>query len=203
MPLSLLHSCHLPIKMRRVSDIPTLRQYLDQSGVLVNGTEEEIKAVRRQYRKLYKAHHKRIERSENKEVDILLSRSREYARIVGAAKKHKQSLPAFIKAATLAYLDKTFIVPDRHLVAKLVQLLSDCSNEVQRITQSQGRLPWHVEEKCDAIEKQIVQLENEIKRVFSAPPVLEEAVRDAMQKDPEIRLRLLVLLTSTPNASQS
>lgn len=189
--------------MRRVSDIPTLREYLDQSGVLVNGTEEEIKAARQQYRKLYKSHHKRIERRENREVDILLSRSREYARIVAAAKKHKQSLPTFIKAATLAYLDKIFIVPDRDLVAKLVQLLSDCSNEVQQIVQSKGRLSRHVEEKCNAIETRIVQLENDMKRLFSEPPAVEEAVHNAIQKDSDLRLRLLLLLTSAPNAPQS
>lgn len=198
MPPNPSNYSRLSQRMRKVGNIPTLREYLDQSGVLVNGTDDEIKTVRRQYRKIYKTQHKRIERRENKEVSVLLSRSREYVRIASAAKKHTLSIPSFLKFSSLAYLDKTFIVPDREFVARLAQLLSDCLNEVQQIAQSKGRLPWHVEEKCDAIEKRIVQLEDEMKKLFSEPPSVEAVVRDAIQKDPELRLRLLLLLTSTP-----
>lgn len=182
--------------------IPTLHEYLDQSGVLINGTEEEIKAVRRAYRKLYKKQHKRKQRRDGREVSVLLSRSGELSRIASAAKKHKMSLPRFLKTATLAYLNKTYVVPDREIISKLIQLLADCSNEVQRITQSTGRLTWRVEEKCDAIERRITLLEDEVKRLFSAPPPVEDAVREAVHKDPELRLRLLMLLTSASNTGQ-
>lgn len=183
--------------------IPTLREYLDQSGVLVNGTEEEIRAARRAYRKIYKREHKRKERWENCEVGVLLSRSGEFVRIKAAAKKHKLSVPSFLKMATLSYLNKTFLIPDHELIARLAGLLSDCLNEVQEITQAKGRHHWQLEEKCEAIEKRIVALEDQITRIFSEPPDIEEAALSAIRKDPDLRVRLLLLLTSAPNTSSS
>ena len=178
---------------------PGLREYLDQSGVLVNGSEQEIQAARRAYRKLYKTEHKRKQRQENREVGVLLPRAKEFNRIAAAAKKHKASIPAFLKMATLGYLNKTFLVPDRDLVARLAQMLSDCLNEVQQITQAKGRHSFLIEEKCEAIEKRIEQLEAQMTRAFSEPPDIEAAVRLAIGKDPDLRLRLLLLLTSVPN----
>lgn len=183
--------------MRRTVDISPLKEFLDQSGVLVNAVEDEVRAKRKEHRKRYKTLHKQLQRRENKEVGVLLSRSKELGRIAAAAKKHKQSLPSFLKSATLAYLDKTFIVPNHELIARLAQMLTDCLNEVQRIAQSKGRHSFQVEEKCGAIEKRIVELESEMKRLFTQPPAIEEAVRDATYKDPQLRLRLLLLLTNT------
>lgn len=181
--------------MRKHGDIPTLREYLDQRGVLANGTEAEIQSARKAYRKLYKTHHKRLQRKESREVGVLLSRKRgELDRITTAAKKHRQSLPAFLKSATFAYLNKSFLSPDREFVSRLAQLLSDCLNEVQQIMQAKGGLPWHVEEKCEAIERRIVQLEADMKQLFLDPAPIEKAVKDAVAKDPALRFKLLELL---------
>lgn len=180
--------------------IPKLREYLDASGVLVNGTDAEIKAARRAYRKIYQTEYKRKQRKEKPEFAVHLSRENgEYNRITIAARKSKMSVQSFLKSATLAYISKTYLVPDRGLIANLAGLLSDCLNEVQQITRPKAANSWQLQEKYESIEKRIDDLDMKITRLFSEPPEIAEAVRSAIEKDPELRLRLLMLLTSVAN----
>lgn len=172
-----------------------LREYLDQSGVLINGTEEEIKAVKRAYRKIYKTKHKRKQRQENPEFTVSLSKQKgEHGKITTAARRHKMSVQSFLKMATVAYINKTFLVPDRDFVVKLAQLLSDCLNEVQGIAQMKTNYQWQLEEKYDSIEKRIITLETDMRKLFAFPVPIEKAVRDAVGKDPQLRLSLLNVL---------
>lgn len=172
-----------------------LREYLDQSGVLVNGTEDEIKAAKRAYRKIYKTKHKRKQRQENPEFTVTLSKQKgEHGKITTAARRHKMSVQSFLKMATLAYLNKSFLVPDRDFVVKLAQLLSDCLNEVQSIAQMKTNYHWQIEEKYDTIEKRIVTLETDMRKLFLFPIPIEKAVRDAVLKDSNLRLSLLNVL---------
>lgn len=181
-----------------------LRAYLDAQGLLASGTEEQILVARREYRKLYLTGYKKKQRTENPEFAVLLSRQNgEYNRITAAARRHKLSIPAFLKSATLAYIDKTFLVPDRELIVKLGGLLADCLNEIQEIGSTKDKSYWQIEQKYEAIEKRIGDLETQITRLFSQPLSVEDAVHIAIGKDADLRLRLLLLLTSTPNAPRT
>jgi hypothetical protein len=185
-------------------NIPGLRAYLDSLGLLANGTEEQILAARRAYRKIYLTDYKKKQREENPEFSVLLSRQKgEYNRIVTSARRHKLTVPGFLKSATLAYIDKTFLVPDRELIVKLVGLLSYCLNEIQQIGSGKEKNYWQIEKKYDAIEKRISGLEEYITRLFSEPLAVEDAVRTAIDKDPDLRLRLLLFLTSAPNKQRT
>jgi len=179
---------------------PTLREYLDQSGLLANGTEDEIAAARMAYRKGYKTRHKRLQRKEGREVGVLLARSHEYARIETAAKKHRLSVPSFLKAATFAYLEKTYIVPDHNLIYRLANILQDCLNEIRELTQVKATHSFFIEQQYELIEKRIVELEGKINQVFSMPVELEKAITEAISKNPELRSRLLALLSPQPDA---
>lgn len=181
-----------------------LRAYLDARGLLENGSKEQILAARREYRRIYLTHYKKKQRKDSPEFAVLFSRQEgEYSRVITAARRHKLSVPAFLKSATLAYINKTFIVPDRDLIVKLAGLLSDCLNEIQQISTGREKNYWLIEQKYEAIEQRIIDLEAQITRAFSEPVAVEDAVRSAIEKDPDLRLRLLLFLTSAPNAVQS
>lgn len=181
-----------------------LRAYLDARGLLEKGSDEQILVARREYRKIYLTDYKKKQRKENSEFAVLLSQSKgEHNRITTAARRHKLSVPAFLKSATLAYIDKTFLVPDRELIVKLVGLLSDCLNEVQQFGNGKEKSYWQIEQKYDAIEKRISGLESYITRLFSEPLAVEDAVRIAVGKDSDLRLRLLQFLTSVPNTPRT
>lgn len=171
--------------------------YLDASGVLEKGTEEEIRAVKKAYRKQYLLNYKRKQRTSKPEYAVNLSKDNgEYSRILSAAKKHNKTVPAFLRMATLAYNNKTYIIPDRLLIARLEQLLSQCLNEIQLIVQQKEKYFWGKEQKFKDIEKRIEKLEFEISEAFNQPPTIEELVIREINKKPELKGQLLTILSS-------
>lgn len=147
--------------------------YLEDSGILENGTEEEIKAAKKAYRKDYFLKYKRDHRSNNPEFTINLSRKTgEHSRIKHAAERHKMTVTAFIRSAALSYLDRQYLVPNESQIALLEQILSQCLNEIQRIVGVRERYHWERDQKFEEIEKKIEKLELEIDSVFRNPPLI-------------------------------
>lgn len=174
-----------------------LRAFLDQSGVLEHGTDEQIRAVRKAYRKSYMQDYKRKQRKTNPEFLVQLSRADgTHAKISAAAKKHQQSVTTFLRLATLAYIDRSYLVPDRQLVGKLAGLLESCLNDVRAMASIKTKhSPFALEEKYELIEKRIAQLENEIRNLFFFPAILESAVAKAIRTDAALRDRLQIILS--------
>jgi len=161
--------------MRKIKPNSNIWQYLNDAGVLEYGTEEEIKAAKRAYKKKYLLAYKQRQRKEKQEYIILLSKENgEYNTVASAAKKHSTSVTAFLKTATLAYINQYYIVPDKVQLAKMEQLLSQCLNEVQLITRTKEKYSWEREQKYEAIEKRIIKLENQIREVLCNPPLASE-----------------------------
>ena len=143
--------------------------FLEEKGVLKNGTDAEIKKAKSEYRKIYLLAYKRKQRQGNAEYVIPLSKFKgEHKRVLEASQSHKTSITAFIKQATLAYLDKRYLVPDKDHVAELEQTLSQCRNEIQRI--SRNRIQ-PVKDQIKAIEKRIADMEESINTLFRNPPL--------------------------------
>jgi hypothetical protein len=171
--------------------------YLDASGVLENGTEEEIKAAKKAYRKLYLLNYKRKQRASVPEFIVCLSKNDgEYSRILSSAKSHGRTIPAFLRMATLAYISKTYIVPDRLMVARLEQLLSQCINEIQTIVEQKEKYFWGKEQKFKDIEKRIEILELRISEVFIHPPTVEELVIKEVHEKPAFKEQLITILST-------
>ena len=148
-------------------------EYLEPSGVLENGTDEEIKAAKKAYRKEYYLKYKRTQRLQKPEFTVNFSNEKgEYSSIQQAAKRHKMTVTAFIHASALAYLNRRYLVPNQDQVASLEQILSQCLNEIQSIVQVREKYHWEREQKFEAIEKRIEKLETEITQIFRNPPLL-------------------------------
>jgi len=148
--------------------------YLESSGVLEKGTDEEIKAAKKAYRKEYFLKYKRLQRSVKPEFCVSFSNEKgEYTKVEYAAKRHKMTITAFIRSAVLAYLNQRFVVPNADQVACLEQILSQCLNEIQSIVRVREKYHWERERKFEAIEKRIEKLEFEINQVFRNPPLLK------------------------------
>lgn len=172
--------------------------YLDAAGVLEKGTEEDIKAARKAYRKQYILNYRRKQRASSPEFTINFSKDNGgYSRVLSAAKTHGRAIPTFIRFATLAYISRTYIVPDRFQIARLELLLSQCLNEVQLIVRQKERYHWEREQKFEAIEKRIEKLESEINDILKQPSTIEELVIKELGKNPTFREQLLAILTSS------
>ena len=148
--------------------------YLDVVGVLEKGTDEEIKAAKKAYRKKYFLAYKQKQRSNRPEYTINFKKENgEHGRISLAAKQHKMTVSSFLRCAVLAYLERTYIVPDRLQVARLEQMLSDCLNEIKSIIKPKEKYFWEREKRIELIEKSIQKLEARVNDIFRHPPQMQ------------------------------
>jgi hypothetical protein len=146
--------------------------YLEHSGVLENGTDEEIKKAKKAYRKDYYLDYKRNQRANKPEFIVnFSSENGEYSRVKMAAERHKMTMTNFIRSSVLAYLQQRFLVPNAFQVAHLEETLSQCLNEIQKLVGAKEKYYWSREEKFEAIEKRIEKLEYDIDQVFRNPPL--------------------------------
>lgn len=145
-----------------------LLAYFESIGILENGTQEQFNKARKEYEKIYIREYKRKERSSKSEFIVLLSKQKgELKTVSEAAKEHKVSISNFIKASALAYLQKTYLVPDTDKVAELELTLSACRNEIQKISKN----PYFpIADKIQAIERRIEKMETAINDLFRHPP---------------------------------
>ncbi len=169
--------------------------YLESTGVLVSGTDAEIKAAKRTYRKQYILEYKRNQRTANLEFSILLSTSNgEYERIKLEAERHKTTITAFLKLAVLAYVNKNFIVPNKAQVAQFEQLLMKCLNEIKLI--SGNRLFKEGEKiKYELLAKRIEKLEMELSDLFRKPMDIEELISREVERNPDLKQNIIHLIS--------
>jgi hypothetical protein len=160
--------------MRRKYHNSGMWDYLDSIGVLEHGSDAEIKAAKKAYRKRYFLQNKRQQRINKSEYTVAFSKANgEHSRIAEAAKKHKRTVTAFIRLAALAYISQTFVVPDLYQIAKLEHILSECLNEIKSIVKIKNKYFWEREERLELVEKRIVRLEQQINEVLRTPPLVK------------------------------
>lgn len=148
--------------------------YLESLGILEKGTDEEIKAAKKAYRKIYLLKYKQKQRENKPEFNVYFSNENgEYGRVESAAKKHNMTVTAFIRKTVLAYIEQKYIVPDPLQIGKLEQVLSECLNEVQKIVKTKERFLFDREDKYKAIEKRIEKLETQIDAIFRHPQMAQ------------------------------
>lgn len=147
-----------------------LWEYLEASGVLEHGSDEEIKAVKREYRKKYLLLYKRAKRGGAKEYTITLKKEgKELLLLMKSAKIHSLTVPEFIRQSALAYCEQKYLIPHPYQVAELEQLLSDCLNEIRTLATKRDRFYWDAEMKLVRVEKRIIKLEESIYQLFRNP----------------------------------
>lgn len=145
--------------------------YLESTGILENGTEEEIKLAKKKYRKEYLLQYKKQQRKNKPEFTINLSKNSEYIKVQNEAKRHKMTVTRFIHQSVLAYISQKFVVPNPEQIAYLEQILSECLNQIQTIVKQKEKYHWEKEKKIEEIEKRIGELEDAINNFFRNPPL--------------------------------
>src|ERR1700689_2865511 len=108
--------------MRRPKANSGLWNYLNSVGVLDGGSDEQIKAAKKKWRKDYLLNYKKKQRADKPECTVSFSKdSGEFERVMLAAKTHNLKLTTFIRAATLGYMNQMYLVPNKFQIAKLEQ----------------------------------------------------------------------------------
>jgi hypothetical protein len=180
--------------MKRVRTIESnIYSFLDSKGVLESGSENDIARAKREYWRIYKAKWRREKRKTAKEFTTSWEKD-ELQRLRDTAKRHKRSPTKFIKQATVAYMDKVYIVPDEHTVRLIAQLLGMTYNSVQEMIaeQSVGF------EAGKLLCEKIFELEREVRPLLHHPKALEDWIASAIKSDPAMKTRIYYLLETIP-----
>ena len=155
-----------------------LYTYLDALKVFDWGTEEDIVAAKKEYRRQYKTAWRKAHRKATKQYTMPLTEA-EQAIIRQSAQRHKRSITAFIKVACLAYVRQQFVVPDivaLHAIQEVLDLnyghLKDLFNE--------GTVPY---QQAAALLERQVALEAAIMQQLTSPKNLEQCIEDAIRND--------------------
>lgn len=158
-------------------------EYLDSIAILEKGTEEEINAAKKTYRKKYLLEFKQKQRQNKPEFNINFSKENgDFNKVKKEAEKHHCTITAFIHNATLAYINQSFVVPNTLQIAQLEQILSDCLNQIQTITKYREKYHWERDRKLETIEKIIEKVEQRIDEVFRKPVMLTASQHDHQNK---------------------
>ncbi len=176
---------------------PSIWEYLDKSGVLINGTEEQIKAAKKAYRQQYLLKYKQWQRANKPEFTIHFSKGKdEFGVIRKAAAEHKMKIPGFIKAAVFAYLSKTYLTPNHEEVARLELILGQIANDIQEIAKrSRVILSTNPEHRYSEIEKRMGVLQRELSESLRNPQTVEELVMKSVKENPTLNETLLAMLS--------
>lgn len=166
-----------------------LLQFLENSGALGSGDPERIKAAKRAYRREYMRAYKRRYRAEHGEVRITLN-AEERGTIDRAAHHHKLERPSFIKQATLAYIGRKYIVPDRQIVAKAELGIASIASELRTLarTQTSGLLDRAINYR--KLSERVDRLETVVREMLHHPKELEELLQGKGIDDPALTERI-------------
>lgn len=147
----------------------SLWKYLEKSGVLETGDQDQIVAAKQLYRKKYLSEYKRKHRSENQECTVMLSKlNDEFQVLYNAASKHHMTLSQFLKQAAMAYTKQKYLIPDTTVVSHLQQLLSECLNEIRSMNKEIVD-----SNSIKIIEQRIAMLEDTIENTLTNPKLIE------------------------------
>lgn len=176
---------------RKLNSKSSIYSFLKSSGVLESGTPEEIRNVRNTYWREYKRNWRKQKRRAEKEITLCLTID-ELQEITKEAKRHKLSRTRFIKQSCLAYIDKSFIVPEISEVRKISQLLSMVHNSIQESLES-DRIEFKIGKE---ILYKIYGLEREILPKLQNPKSLDEVIKEHIIKNPKEKIRLIEFINS-------
>lgn len=177
--------------MRAVKKKSSLYSFLDASGVLETGSEEEILKSKKLYYKEYKRIWRKEKRKTEKEFTLSFTNA-ELKQITEAARKHKMSLTKYIKRTTIWHMSQVYIVPDIVEVRRISQWLAMHFNLIQQMVE---------EEKLSSqfgnpLLKKIEEIEHQVLIHLCNPDTLEDWINREVKKNPDLKEKILRLLTT-------
>jgi hypothetical protein len=179
------------MKKRTLNSKSNLYAFLKSSGVLENGTHDDIQKVRKEYWREYKRIWRIKKRKTENEITISFA-SEEFKEISFESKRHNLCRTKFIKQACLAYINKTFIVPDAKETKRIAQHLSMTYNSIQELIE-ENKIEF---KSGKSILEAFYKLEREVLPVLNNPKSLEILIKEHILKNSESKNSLIDFINS-------
>jgi len=179
------------MKRRKLNAKSNLFSFLNSSGILENGTHDQIQKVRAEFWREYKRKWRNAKRKSEKEITISFTLD-EFKEISIESKRHNLSRTKFIKKACFAYINNIFLVPDSKEVKRIAQQLSMTYNSIQELIEENS-----IEFKSGrSILEALIKLEREILPVLNNPKSLEALIKEHFLKNPNNKNVLIEYINS-------
>ena len=179
------------MKRRKLNAKSNLFSFLNSSGILENGTHDQIQKVRSEYWREYKRKWRNAKRKSEKEITISFTQD-EFKEISNESKRHKLSRTQFIKKVCFAYINKIFIVPDSKEVKRIAQQLSMTYNSIQGLLE-ENKIEF---KSGKSILEAIFNLEREILPGLHNPKSLDVLIKEHILKNEKNKNTLVEFINS-------
>lgn len=168
--------------------------YQFMSPYFEKGNPTEIAWAKKEYRRRYKARWRRVFRKENKSFAVAWTKE-ELHTLTDAAKKHKQKPTRFIKQATMAYINKRYIVPNQREMNKVLQLVAMTYNAIETIAGDEENYITGVKR----MQEELFILEHKLRLTLLSPKTIEQIIEQELQKNPGIEDYLIRFIERMQN----
>jgi hypothetical protein len=163
--------------------------YTYMEPFLEKGNEAMIIQAKKAYRRAYKARWRKQKRGISMEITTIWEKE-EYKLLKAEAKRHKESITKFIKRATMAYMDKRYVVPNEEQVMKVMQLLALTYNSIGELIED-TLLSSDIAKKLQA---DVFTLERDIRIVLFSPKTIEQTIIELIYEKPALKQQLITCL---------
>lgn len=151
--------------------------YTYMAPFLESGNEAAIAHAKKEYRRKYKAQWRKAKRKQVKEIATSWEKE-EYSMLKSEAKRHRKSITLFIKKATVAYMDKRYVVPNEAQITKVMQLLALTYNSINEL-KDESNIPAEAGRKALF---EIDKLEREVRIILFSPKTIEQNITEYIRE---------------------
>lgn len=169
-----------------------LWEFLEKEGVLDKADPKALEAAKRKYKTHYQREYRRKRRKQRPEFNVSFSAD-DIVLITREAVRHSLSVTAYIQKATVAYLQKEYLVPNHKEVAQLEQHLSRIHSDIQLIANSHSTNLLSQTLDYRKLLQRVAQAEQYVTDTLRHPKVIEEIVMQTVAEQPEVRTLLTKL----------
>lgn len=172
-----------------------LQKELFARGLVEEGNTDKINLFKKAYRAKYaKEYNKEFVAKNSRKTLIFTPEEMEY--LQEQAKKYQMKLSPFLKATIFAYLNSTFIFPEKDLLTNIEITLREINNRIAESIQYIHFSKTLTIEDIQQIKLQISQIEKSLSDNLKTPPSLENWLDSQVKKDEMFLPKLLKIIAN-------
>ncbi|MBS1617346.1 MAG: hypothetical protein JST76_02445 [Bacteroidetes bacterium] len=178
--------------MKRLKQNSGLWQYLKEQGLL-DTSGEERKDATKAYRKLYLQNYKK----EHKEITLQygIAFKRDEAELINkAASKHRMKPSTYIRNATLAYTNQSFLLITPEAIYEILQLLRRYQTVIEDRERKVEKSWFGADRKYKELAEAVKEMRHQMEEAMLKPTLLLEAIKMAIANNPNFKAELNAIL---------
>jgi len=173
-------------------------KYLSSKGLLgklETASDEEIKALKAEYRKEYKKEYNKHYRKEKMVHRVVIFSPDEFEFLKKSAVEYKKSFSGFVKESALAYQKQKFILPSPEQTREVLVALTRYGTNLNQISFHSNVHKNLFAGQMSHIQNNFKKLNDQISKIYQHPHTLEEILQQALEENPAYIEQIKPILT--------